>query len=37
VIHAPRDADEGREVLYVIPREFGVPTIEHEGRLHTLH
>ena len=35
-------ATEEREVLYVLPpeprlRDSGVPTIEHEGRSHTLH
>lgn len=41
VVLAP-SADEERDILYVIPpepraRESGVPTIEHEGRAHTLH
>jgi hypothetical protein len=34
--------DEDRELLYVVPpeprfRETGVPTVEHDGRSHTLH
>jgi hypothetical protein len=38
----PDQAGEEREVLYVLPpeprlRDSGVPTIEHEGRSHTLH
>lgn len=37
-----REPEEEREVLYVLPpepriRDSGVPTIEHEGRSHTLH
>jgi len=39
---SPTDPDEDLEVLYVVPpepraRESGIPTIEHEGRSHTLH
>jgi hypothetical protein len=37
-----RGPEEERELLYVLPaeprlRDSGVPTIEHEGRSHTLH
>jgi hypothetical protein len=39
---SPTTPDDENEVLYVVPpepraRESGIPTIEHEGRSHTLH
>jgi len=39
---SPTEPDEDREVLYVVPpeprrRDSSVPTVEHDGRSHTLH
>jgi hypothetical protein len=39
---SPTTPDDDVEVLYVVPpeprgRETGIPTVEHEGRSHTLH
>ena len=39
-VPSPTEADDEREVVFVVPperRDAGIPTVVHEGRSHTLH